>query len=295
MLTEQTIPTPIAPQLRLTPAADLFAQRGRRLRQLAATHTLGPWLSWLAELCAAQQLAFERQASSRSDDADGETTPSTPPSIPPARIAEIRSRLISFLPTQAPPGVTRYPRFAIDITPSELTARLERNRLIARGEAIGAGRELEDLLIAASMQVAWSVDARQTATSSADAANVGACPHCGSVAVGSVILAGEGRAGLRYQECCLCATRWNSVRARCTLCDSGSVVQYLSLEGEYPAVAAETCDQCHAYTKLFFQSRDIQVDPTADDLATLALDVLVGEQGYARAAPNLLLCEGEAA
>ena len=34
------------------------------------------------------------------------------------------------------------------------------------------------------------------------------------------------------------------------------------------------------------------LDPTADDLATLALDLLVDEQGYARSGPNLLFHPG---
>ncbi len=107
--------------------------------------------------------------------------------------------------------------------------------------------------------------------------------------------AGDGAAGLRYLECSLCATRWNAVRARCTLCTEGSRVDYLGLEGSSGAVQAETCEHCHGYIKTFFQDKDGNVDPLADDLATLALDVLVGEQGYARALPNLFLGEGEAA
>jgi FdhE protein len=38
-----------------------------------------------------------------------------------------------------------------------------------------------------------------------------------------------------------------------------------------------------------YQAKDMQVDPFADDLATLGLDVLVAEAGWARHAPNALL------
>jgi FdhE protein len=71
------------------------------------------------------------------------------------------------------------------------------------------------------------------------------------------------------------------------------VVNYLGIEGGNQAVQAETCDECHGYIKTFFQDKDRQVDPVADDLASLALDVLVGEQGYSRGTPNLFLTEGE--
>ncbi|MFA9218515.1 MAG: formate dehydrogenase accessory protein FdhE, partial [Sphingomonadaceae bacterium] len=52
---------------------------------------------------------------------------------------------------------------------------------------------------------------------------------------------------------------------------------------------AETCDDCHTYRKIFNQEHDYNVEPLADDLASLMLDVLVTEAGYARASGNPLL------
>jgi FdhE protein len=43
------------------------------------------------------------------------------------------------------------------------------------------------------------------------------------------------------------------------------------------------------YAKMFYQRRDLEVDPVADDLASLGLDVLAGEDGWSRHAPNPLL------
>jgi FdhE protein len=43
---------------------------------------------------------------------------------------------------------------------------------------------------------------------------------------------------------------------------------------------------------MLYQARDIAVDPFADDLATLGLDVLVAEAGWSRHAPNPLLLIG---
>ncbi len=40
---------------------------------------------------------------------------------------------------------------------------------------------------------------------------------------------------------------------------------------------AETCDECNHYLKICYMDRDANVDPCADDLATLALDLLVTE------------------
>ena len=58
------------------------------------------------------------------------------------------------------------------------------------------------------------------------------------------------------------------------------------------ATLIESCDHCHTYRKIFYQEKDLYVEPVADDLASLALDVLMGEAGYSRASGNPLLWHG---
>ena len=124
----------------------------------------------------------------------------------------------------------------------------------------------------------------------------GICPVCASRPVASVLRMGGEQANLRYLVCSLCATEWNMSRIQCTSCDTDKGVKYLVLQGDdarsEPATRAETCDECKSYLKIFYQEKDPGLDPTADDLATLALDVLVDEQGYARSGPNLLFHPG---
>ena len=59
------------------------------------------------------------------------------------------------------------------------------------------------------------------------------------------------------------------------------------------AVEAETCDGCHHYLKTLHVARDLHVEPLADDLATLTLDLLVSEAGFERHGVNLLLLFGD--
>jgi formate dehydrogenase maturation protein FdhE len=47
-------------------------------------------------------------------------------------------------------------------------------------------------------------------------------------------------------------------------------------------MSAETCDECRSYAKVLYQAQDPDVDPVADDLATLGLDLLVAEADWAR-------------
>ena len=78
----------------------------------------------------------------------------------------------------------------------------------------------------------------------------------------------------------------------------GQEIAYLSVEndtadGPQPdtggaAVRAETCDECHGYRKILYQER-IGVEPVADDVASVALELLLGEQGYHRVSNNPLL------
>ena len=56
------------------------------------------------------------------------------------------------------------------------------------------------------------------------------------------------------------------------------------------AVKAEACNECHSYAKMLYQARDLDVDPFADDLATLGLEV--AEAGWSRQAPNPFLLVG---
>ncbi len=69
------------------------------------------------------------------------------------------------------------------------------------------------------------------------------------------------------------------MRAVCITCGDTRRVSLKGIEGDSGVVKAETCDECHAYAKVFYQAKDMKSDPCADDLATLGLDVLVAEAG----------------
>ena len=120
----------------------------------------------------------------------------------------------------------------------------------------------------------------------------GLCPCCGSTPVSGVVTATGQTPGTRYLYCSLCSTAWNHVRAVCITCGGSRTLSLKGIEGDSGAVKAETCDECHTYAKMLYQAKDMQVDPFADDLATLGLDVLVAEAGWARHAPNPLLLVG---
>jgi FdhE protein len=118
------------------------------------------------------------------------------------------------------------------------------------------------------------------------------CPCCGSTASTGLVTASGHNPGARYLCCSLCSTRWNYSRAVCVTCGGSRTLSVRGIEGASGLVKAETCDECRTYSKMVYEAKDMQADPYADDLATLGLDVMVGEAGWARHAPNPLLLVG---
>lgn len=184
-------------------------------------------------------------------------------------------------------------------------------------------------LISAGLQVYWSSLVAQTARRHGErafgrTADGTACPCCGGAPTGSVVRIGGEHAGYRYLQCSLCATQWHLVRIKCAHCESTQGIHYQELQAstatlgkagpvagdgtgpDVPAAAgrgserrtaavkAECCDQCGHYLKIAYMDKDPDVDVVADDLATISLDLLLGERGLQPAGLNLMLWYGEA-
>ncbi len=80
---------------------------------------------------------------------------------------------------------------------------------------------------------------------------------------------------------------WSSVLH----CESTEGIAYQGVDGGPEAIKAESCDRCHTYRKIFYQEKDMNVEPVADDLASLVLDAADGRGGLA-AAPAAIRCYG---
>jgi len=116
------------------------------------------------------------------------------------------------------------------------------------------------------------------------------CPACGSAPMVSVVRIGASDHGLRYLTCPLCNTQWHAVRIKCVFCDTTKGIAYYGIEGGSAAVKAESCDTCHGYLKILYREKDPNVDALADDVASIALDVLMAESGITRRGTNFFLC-----
>ena len=281
-------------------ASQIFSDRARRFLHLADHHSLADWLRYLGHLTQCQQ----ELASSLNDlplpDAgalDQARRHNMPPlnaasSVRPAIWHTVLQRLIDKL---------------IAVSPSATLARLYAlrdaapQRLDALATALLNGQpdptDLADVpLVAAALQTVWTAWAERVDPATlALLDSPGLCPCCGSLPVASIVRSTADTTqvnNLRYLHCSLCNTEWNVPRAVCTACATDRGISYREIDGSSGAVRAECCDTCHSYLKLVVQEKAPSVDPVADDLATLALDLLVDEAGYSRSGPNLLLLGG---
>ncbi|WP_295585671.1 formate dehydrogenase accessory protein FdhE [uncultured Lamprocystis sp.] len=300
----------VFPTLRL-PALGLFAGRAHRLRTLAPGHALEPFLRFAADLAECQERLWEGLAPDPLP-ADALLAHCREAAMPPLAAPswwpspawhELVRRLAAELAPQAPDPAAF----------SRLTGA-ENDWLEAQARALltGDGSALDLAaapLIGAALQVCWTAAAARLdpdviAPPGLGHTQPGVCPVCGSPPVAAVQRIGGAVDGLRYLHCGLCASEWHVVRAKCSLCDNSRGVAYLSLTARdaedaanvpQPAVQAETCPECRGYLKLCRLDRNPHLDPWADDLATLALDLLVDQEGFERAGLNFLLLQGGAA
>lgn len=294
--------------------ASFFAERAMRLRQLSRTEqATSGYLALMADIAQAQQecLADFPDAPLPDDDALDQARQL---GIPPLNVSSWKRDpvwrtglrdLCTKLMGQAPDTVTPILNTLLQASDDELEQQAE---LLLTGVSKGLDVAAAPL-IGAALQVYW---VHMVTTGSAiqtpgiyaahDLDNESTCPCCGSYPTASVTRSKGAVAGQRYLSCSLCGTQWNMVRIKCSNCMGTENISYMSLDrADAPtdddssgrasknAVLAETCGDCGVYLKIMHTDRQPFVDPVGDDLATMALDVLLADAGKIKHGKNLML------
>lgn len=289
------------PRLRLPDRARVFATRAARLRQQsesgAAGHAIADYLRLMAHLADAQQLALadiETVEVAHSPERIAHAKTFRMPLVPAMawqREAHWRATLISICDSLAAlPDIPAPARAVCDHLRSLQSELLEAQAdALLRAQPASADIAAAPFVMAA-LQVYWVDLASKTRIDDIPELDVhGACPTCGTLPVASIVRADPRSQGFRYLHCALCATEWHMVRVKCSHCQSTQGISYQSIEDGPPGIRAECCDTCRTYRKILYQEQDSEVEPVADDLASLALDLLLSEAGYRRASANPLL------
>lgn len=287
-----TVSTP--PFVRLPDPVQLFANRAARFRQHAPGNPLKPYLELLAalsDLQAAVQNGQPQPTPPAADLLDRAAANAMPP-----------LNRSDFKPNEEFDGL--FVRLiegakALDM-PDEARAALDRlieadrdmrNKMVGNvlADAIPVEALAEHVFVAAAVQVHFARLAALLDPASLKPVGDGVCPSCGGAPVSSSIVDWPNAHGTRFCTCSTCATMWNYVRAKCTLCGSTKDISFREVDGAGGTVKAEICGACRGYVKVLYQDRDPALDPVADDVATLGLDILVKELGYRRGGVNPFL------
>jgi FdhE protein len=268
------------PYLRPHPGAAAFRRRADRLAELAPGHAAGDFLAFAGRLAAAQAAAAGRLR-----------LPPPAPGLPAARPLDLsagpppawREALALLAADLARAPMPAPARAALEALGSRGGAELDALAGRLLGGELGAADLAPAPFAGAALQVVHTLRAAALPPGAVARAADAGCPVCGFAPVAGVVLP-EDR--LRYLVCGLCASEWHLTRVQCALCRSAERLSYLVVEGAEGPAKAEVCDGCRAYTKLLYREKAPGLEPFADDLATLALDLLVGERGYAKHGRN---------
>ena len=290
----------VNPDFILLPGGELFGYRADRLRLLATGNALSDYLLLMAELCEAQQGVFDQLAPLPLDEArsaqslqhglpplghdtlvrEGDWLPALDALLEALKLAQAPVQAALDELRQADAGQRK--AWAIDL-------------LAGSYERVPAGVVP---FLGAALQVAWTHWLqRSDFTALREQGSQTACPCCGAPPMAGIIHHLGKANGLRYLTCSLCACEWHFVRVKCSHCETGKGLGYYSLSTDDANVQkaplrAETCAHCKTYLKHLYRDHDARSEPLSADLASLALDVRLAEEGYERHAPNLLFAPG---
>jgi FdhE protein len=291
------------PRLHMPERSSIFGERARRLRQLAPGHSMQGYLEFVALIAAAQQSALDATPLFALPRPEAVATSHEHGMPPLSHSSHARDRawcdtlrhMLREIAAETS-GRTRDAAVGLENSRDELYEG-QASKLLAgvtfgldpaTAPFIGAGLQVyfTHLAIALGAEAIAPIDVP------------GICPCCGSRPTASVTRIGGEAAGYRFLHCSLCSTEWHMVRVKCTHCDSTKGISYSGIDDgkvhdAKAAVLAETCDECNSYLKIVYMDRDRDVDPCADDIATLPLDILVTEAGREPYGVNFMLVHGD--
>lgn len=285
------------PELLYANPKNLYSRRAKRLRELAKENPFGDYLEFAAnlvdiqlELLASHPIAnYSEKITACVEAAQGDKPLNAKRFQRTAEWRELLLAMIDKFKPYANDTVLATIEWLEKASDSELES-LADNLLNENYEQVSADKAV---FIWAALSLYWVQLTQQLPRNTkAEVGHKHLCPVCDSAPVTSVIHFGEAQ-GLRYLHCSLCESEWHVVRSKCTNCDESGKLDYWSLDNFEAAVKAESCGDCHSYVKVLYQDKDVNVEPVADDLASIFLDSEMEQKGLARSAINPFLFQDE--
>lgn len=283
---------PVAPLAFLPDPEAVFDKRARRFAFLADHGgNLSPYLRFLGDL-AALQARLARDLTPVAPVAPDRIRVSRESRMPPINRAALatdeamHATLDRFLSDAAALDMPEPARLALSAVTAAGIA--DRHWLLENilSDRIPENSAAPHLFAGAAVQVhlallAATLDARQLVK-----IRTGTCPACGGKPATSSVLGAAGVENTRYAACGCCATQWNEVRVVCLCCGSNAAISYRSAETDKATVKAEVCGDCDGWVKILYQVQNPSLDPIADDVASLGLDMMMKTTDYRRGGFN---------
>ena len=290
--TEATPPFAVLPD-----PLTLFQKRALRLRTVSPGHDLKGYLDFVAALCQLQHDVATGAAFPGTRPAVAQLTLARTGAMPPLSRMDFTvdgdckatlDRLLAGIAnsSDAFPAQAKDAASALSaLAPVELQHSVD---AVLAGD-IASGGVAETVLLAAALQVHFARTAASLDAGSLQPVADGVCPACGAPPVASMVVGWPSAQNTRFCTCSLCATQWNVVRVKCVTCGSTGGISYFAIEGQSETIKGETCENCRSYVKILYHVNDPALDPVADDIATLALDMKLAQAGWTRRAVNPFL------
>lgn len=299
-MTSTELPDPLliggvakVPLARLPDPEALFTTRAERFDFLALhSPNLAPYLRFLGMVARAQaELARELPPVAPPAAERIELTRSS--RMPPLDRNEMRSGLAQVLPRLceklADAPMPEPARQALTALQSATPADLDWVMTNVLTDTIPEDSVAPHLFAAAALQVHAAMGAAGLHVEQLVPIHVGTCPVCGGRPAVSLVTENIGAEGARYCACATCQTLWNEVRVKCTCCGSTKGITYRSVETDEATVKAEVCRECARWVKILYQNKNPTLEPIADDVASLGLDLMMRDTEWSRGGYNPFL------
>jgi FdhE protein len=282
------------PFARVPDPVRLFQRRAERFRQLSGPDGIGPYLGFLAGVAERQQALAEKLPEPAAMD-EAVVSRAVEHGMPPldrnaykpdAAFRSLSEELFGALESVEKPEPAKA---ALRAVREGGEARLEMFVRDLMADAVPAETMAEHAYVAAALQLHFVRAASVLPEHRLKSVGDGACPSCGGPPVASVIVGWPHAGGARFCSCALCGTLWHHVRIKCAICSSTKGIRYQEIEDGPGTIKAETCDECGCYVKILNQQTDKSLDPFADDVGSLGVDLLMRETKFRRGAFNPFL------
>lgn len=271
----------------------LFEDRSLRFERLAPTNPVSIYIQFLTDLTKAQhETAQQFKAECKQlIDNKGQANFGMP-------IIDRNSLYKNPLANKITADLfARIEKIAMPDASAKALANIKKSKMLQKEIAENLiDRKLQDdqlaeyIFMLASLQVLYSLAASQIDAGNIKPLEQNLCPACGGTHSASQIVNWPNAEGTRFCSCLYCGTMWNYVRIKCTFCGDTGAVEYGEIADGPGSILVESCRDCGKYCKITDAQKDVNLDVFADDIGSLALDLLVKQEGrFTRGAFNPFL------